>query len=394
MASSWRQTARVWLRSALILGAVVAPVILMAGPAQAALSSGNWTAATLPAGFDLVNAQPLSPVSCVHGTQFCVVVAGDDDVAGPGFYIGQGDLVTTDGGASWTSYTDLPSTSMVVTSISCPSTTVCWAAGYESNWPALAKSSDGGQTWSQAAIPTSWTIAPYPWGANAIDCVSASTCWLAGTTEDGTHPVVAETTDGAVTWTTFANLPAGTPDASGNTYGLNGISCVSALICVSVGGINGGAGPAAVISTTNGGASWSMSSSPELASAQDLFSVSCVPGPSAFGPVVCHAAGAAPEAAGPVELTSHNGGASWSGRRQFDNTGWLNSISCADSHHCWAAGSGTTVALVGTRNGGGSWSKVTSDTTNEDGSVSCATADFCVATTDGELWVTNNDGGL
>jgi hypothetical protein len=37
---------------------------------------------------------------------------------------------------------------------------------------------------------------------------------------------------------------------------------------------------------------------------------------------------------------------------------------------------------------------VTSDTTNEDGSVSCATAAFCVATTDGALWVTHTDGGL
>jgi hypothetical protein len=62
------------------IGAAAAPLILMAGPAQAALSSGNWTAATLPAGFDLVNAAPLSPVSCVRGTRFCVVVAGDDDV--------------------------------------------------------------------------------------------------------------------------------------------------------------------------------------------------------------------------------------------------------------------------------------------------------------------------
>jgi hypothetical protein len=52
------------------------------------------------------------------------------------------------------------------------------------------------------------------------------------------------------------------------------------------------------------------------------------------------------------------------------------------------------VALAGTSNGGASWSTVTSDTSNEDGSVSCATADFCVATTDGQVWVTSNDGGL
>jgi hypothetical protein len=163
---------------------------------------------------------------------------------------------------------------------------------------------------------------------------------------------------------------------------------------VSVGGINGGARPAAVISTTNGGASWSLSADPALASVQQFFSVSCLPGPSAINPVICHAAGSAPEAAGPVELTSPNGGGSWSGLQTFGSTGWLNSISCADIQHCWAAGSGTTVALVGTDNGGASWSTVTSDTANEDGSVSCATAGFCAATTDGGLWVTSNDGGL
>jgi hypothetical protein len=37
---------------------------------------------------------------------------------------------------------------------------------------------------------------------------------------------------------------------------------------------------------------------------------------------------------------------------------------------CWAAGAGTTVALVGTTDGGLTWSTVTSDTTNEEGQVS------------------------
>lgn len=394
MASIFQRAARRRLGAALTVGvAIFAPAIALAGPADAALSGTGWSAASLPANFDLVNAAPLSPVTCVHGTQFCVVIAGNDSVTGPNNLIGQGDLVTTDGGASWTGYTDLPSASMIVTAVSCPTKKVCWASGPgPSDQPEVARSADGGQTWT-LATPASWASAPYSRWPNSIDCVSASTCWLVGQAASAQNPEVAETSNGGSTWTTFSNLPAVTPDSNGNTYGLNGISCTSATSCVAVGGVNGGAGPATVISTTDGGTSWSLSAAPTLSDAQDLFSVSCL-ADSKTSAVLCHAAGAAPEAAGPVELTSANGGAAWSGLQTFDDTGWLNSISCANLRHCWAASSGTTVALAGTANGGTSWSTVTSDTSNEDGSVSCATASFCVATTDGELWVTSDDGGL
>ncbi len=396
MTSVWQRTARLRLRAALILGAAITvPAIFMVGPAQAALSGSNWSAATLPASFDLVNAAPLSPVACVAATKYCVVVAGNDAVTGPNNLIGQGDLVTTDGGAQWKGYTDLPSASMIVTAISCPTVKVCWASGPgSSDQPEVARTANGGKTW-KLATPADWASASYTWWPNSIDCVSASTCWLVGEGANNIQtPAVADTTNGGATWTTFTNLPAVTPDANGDTYALNGISCTSALSCVAVGGVNGGPGPAAVITTTDGGTTWSLSTDPALASVQEFFSVSCVPGPSVSSTPVCHAAGAALQAAGPVQLTSQNGGASWSGLQTFDSTGWLDSISCVSTQDCWAAGAGTSVALVGTSNGGTSWSSVTSDTTNEEGSVSCATARFCVATTDGAVWVTHDDGGL
>ena len=52
------------------------------------------------------------------------------------------------------------------------------------------------------------------------------------------------------------------------------------------------------------------------------------------------------------------------------------------------------MALAGTSDGGASWSSVTSDTTDEGGSVSCLSVKVCVATTDNGLWVTRDDGGL
>jgi large repetitive protein len=378
----------------------VAAAMFVTAPAQAALSGTGWTAATLPASFvigDGQNGPAGSPVSCVPGTEFCVVIATDDAVTVDGTYIGQGDLVTTDGGQTWTGYADLPSTIFPVEAISCPSTSVCWVTGQGNYGQAVvAESTDGGQTWAD--------VTPAAWGdtevASTIDCATATTCFVGGMNWDpfaaaGTNsmtPWIAGTTDGGATWTTFSNLPTFTPYDPNGTYTISGISCTSALDCVAVGGLNLGDGLAQVISTTDGGATWSRSTDPTLSGLQDLFSVSCLPGAS--GLPVCTAAGSALDTTGPVEVSSADGGATWSGMETYNNTGWLSSVSCADATHCWAAGSGTTVALVGTDNGGASWSSATSDTSNEEGSVSCATADVCVATTDNALWVTSTDGAL
>lgn len=378
----------------LALVAALAAAVGTASPAQAALSGSAWSQQRLPPDFvvaDGSNGPPLSPVSCVPGTRFCLVVAADEAVTVNGFLIGQGTLVTTDAGQTWTGYDGLPST-FQVTAISCASTSVCWASG--SGWaaePHVAKSTDGGRTWTDVS-PPDWANAL--WRPNAIDCVSASTCYLAGT--DGSQglqdPAAAKTTDGGAHWTVFSNLPTFTsPDPNG-TYALNGISCISAQSCVAAGGLNEADGTATVISTTDGGSTWNRSADPSLANLQQFFSVSCLPADE--GGLACTGTGSALAAAGPVALVSRDGGATWGDMQTLDNTGWLNSVSCATPSHCWAAGAGTSVSLAGTSNGGMSWSTVTSDTTNQDGSVSCLSVRICVATTDNGLWVTASDGGL
>jgi hypothetical protein len=391
MASFWHCAARIRLCAVLTLGVAVPAMFLMAVPAQAALSGTGWTAATVPSSFDFADA-PFSPVSCTAGSRVCVVVTLDLSVQGINGTIGHGALVTTDGGASWQGHAIAASSSMDPLAISCPTTKVCWIAGSgPQDQPEVARSTNGGTTW-KLATPASWANAPFSWWPNSIDCVSATTCWLAGETANSTqNPEVAKTTDGGSSWTTFSNLPTVPPDSNGDTYLLNGISCSSASSCVAGGGVNGGPGPAAVISTTDGGATWSMSADPALASVQQVMSLSCL---ATSGSPVCHAAGFAPQVGGPVALTSLDGGATWSVTPPFDTTGWLSAISCADIQHCWAAGAGTTVALAGTTDGGSTWSTVTSDTSNEEGQISCATLTFCVAATDGALWVTNTNGGL
>jgi hypothetical protein len=229
-----------------------------------------------------------------------------------------------------------------------------------------------------------------------IDCVRADTCWVVGASNYA-NPWAVETTDGGATWTTFTNLPAITQYDPNGTYILDSISCTSAQSCVAVGGLNYSDGIAQVISTTDGGTTWSLSSDPVVTKAQSLFSLSCLPG--AGGTPLCTAVGFAQQANdagvyGPIALTSTDGGATWKYVNTFDTTGWMNSVSCADAQHCWAAGAGTAVSLVGTADGWASWSQFTAETTNEEGSVSCASANFCVSTADNAIWFTFTDGGL
>jgi len=93
-------------------------------------------------------------------------------------------------------------------------------------------------------------------------------------------------------------------------------------------------------------------------------------------------------------VRSTDGGATWSDLGSFDTTGWMSSVSCPDASHCWAAGAGTTVGLVGTSDAGASWSVLDADTSDNYGLVSCASLTLCAAASDNALWVTTDFGGL
>jgi hypothetical protein len=282
-----------------------------------------------------------------------------------------------------------------VDALSCATTKVCWVTGttWATGGPAVAETTDGGTTWTDKT-PAGWASAP--WWALAIDCPTATTCWMVGPTGFAQDPSAEKTTDGGATWTLFSNLPT-VPSTPIGSYELNGISCVSADSCVATGGLNGGFGPARAISTTDGGATWSLSAGAALTPVQQLDGVSCLP--DTGGTTTCYAAGTTPAPAGTnvsssVVLVSHDDGATWAQVESLADNGWFNTISCASTQNCWAGGAGTTDALAGTSDGGSSWSVVTSDTSNEGGYVSCLSISRCVAVTDNGIWFTSDDGGL
>jgi hypothetical protein len=361
--------------------AKAAPAAPVAKAAAAGLSSSDWQAVSLP---DPVEAGTAALSSCVPGTSFCLVIGELDN-------LGYTTIVTRDAGANWQHYNTFPANMAYPSAVSCPTTTVCWLVGYTYSYtPGVAESTDGGQTWTDMSSGN-WSTSQQLW---SIDCVNASTCWVAGNDQSkaGWTPVVSETTDGGADWTSFSNLPTFTPYTQNGTYQLTAISCTSALDCVAGGGLNESDGLAQIISTTDGGATWTLSTDPTLAGLQQILSLSCLNGSN--GLPTCYAAADALAAAGPVVISSTDGGATWGGMETYDNTGWMSSISCPDASHCWAAGGGTTVGLVGTADGGNSWSQVTSDTSNEVGIVSCASVAFCVTTADNALWRTTDGGGL
>jgi hypothetical protein len=381
--------ARARLLGALAASAtLVAAALVQATPAHAALSGTDWTEQTLPANY-FVDDRP-APVSCVTGSRFCMAITYDLANIVNGSFIGQAALVSSDAGKTWTGHASLPS-AISVSTVSCVSASVCWVAGPgPDDQPEVAESTNGGLTWTNKT-PASWATAT--WWPNAMDCVTAQTCWLAGIDGEGEglqDPAVAKTTDGGASWTTFTNLPTFASTDPNGTYALNGISCVSRRSCVAVGGLNESDGTATVISTTNGGATWTRSADPSLLDFEGLFGISCIR--VAGGSQTCVAG--APGPAGPATIVSHDGGATWGDTQTFDDSGEFSSVSCVDVRHCWAAGAGTSAALVGTSDGGGSWSQVTSDTSDEYGSVSCLSVKVCVATIDNGLWVTSDDGGL
>ncbi|HEY2128540.1 MAG TPA: hypothetical protein VGH77_15260 [Streptosporangiaceae bacterium] len=95
--------------------------------------------------------------------------------------------MTTNGGASWTGYTGQWASYLTVNSISCASISVCWIAGTgQGGAGEVAESTDGGQTWTQKS-PAFLADSGGTRSPNAIDCVSATTCWLAGWGHDGDH---------------------------------------------------------------------------------------------------------------------------------------------------------------------------------------------------------------
>jgi hypothetical protein len=372
----------------------------------------RWTRQAFPTAPGTDSAS-LSQVSCASA-QVCEAVGFSEGA------IGIVPLAATWNGTSWR-LQRVPSPANIqffqLNAVSCASTTFCEAWGGEdqgSPGPTAAEQWNG-TSWHRQAVPADATVnsvscvsasfceavdaitaASYTWngsrwtkrtlrspadGLSAVSCTSPAFCEAVGAYDnDGVIQGAAETWNGT-TWSAQA-VPA--PPGSGYTN-LGAVSCASASTCEAAGYdqvVQADSSPRVVAEGWNG-TSWQLQHPvvPQGATTNVLRSVSCVS--ASF----CEAVGYYVNRSGnEADLAETWNGTSWviqptpdpasEGSPPSDT---LSAVSCVSTQFCAATGTGSPGGFAELWNGT-SWTTQTRPGADvEGGSVSCATADFCLS---------------
>jgi photosystem II stability/assembly factor-like uncharacterized protein len=258
------------------------------------LNSGTtWGQEHVPSGVP-----PLSAISCPQ-VKTCFAIGGSTV------------LTTTDTGTTWQAHS--LSTVRLLT-ISCPTQTVCVAAGIAGTGrPGCV----AGTTYSTNTAGSKWFTKPVGcFQPSAVSCPSIYACELAGAAAENGHQrgEILVTNDSGQHWRTQYSSPE-------LHSMLSSMSCANVNVCVA-----GGSGTGALLRTTNAGAKWDPQSIPVATGSAKYLAVDC---PSTE---LCHAVGSA------APLRTADGGDNWilftmpTGVREF--TG----VSCATPFACIAVG--------------------------------------------------------
>ena len=186
-------------------------------------------------------------------------------------------FITHQNGAGWATVTSPNVTgadNSVLRSVTCVSTSDCWAVGNDrtdTNVHTLIEHWNG----------SSWAIVPSPNASSinlltSVACGSGSDCWAAGfaTMSSGIVQTLIEHWNGSA-WLVVASLNT---DIT-RTNELKGMSCASASDCWAVGDYVNNAGAAQTLTEHWNGSAWSIIDSPNTSSTRDnkLNAVSCAP---------------------------------------------------------------------------------------------------------------------
>lgn len=322
-----------------------------ASPAQASPPS-VWTNEPVPSAVS-----PLSSISCPAPSE-CVAV-GYAEI-----------LMTTNSGSTWT-VTTAPDGVYGLGAISCPSVSDCVALGLvnttsSSYVTAALATTDGGGSWTEQVVSDGTPVL-----MNEMSCASTTECVGAGTTirpGSVSEGVIVETTDGGARWTRTNEPPS-------KVSSLNGVSCASTLDCVAVGGWGNGFGYSrnVIAITADGGDVWTRESTPEFPM-------------GSLGGVSCSSSDCIAVGDPGYVLTSSDGGISWTKQylpSQLSHRPLLG-VSCLTVTDCVAISEPPLnfppESIFVTENGGTSWTneQVPSRVTYLSG-VTCASATSCTA---------------
>ncbi len=289
---------------------------------------------------------------------------------------------TDDGGASWSVATTITNGSAGASSLACMTDSRCVAAGGVSGassvTDAVSVTEDRGSSWTETTFGTGNGLTGVSCGT-AMDCVAVGSV---GQTASAVFMAVFTTSDGGANWV----HQTGSISTQGGWF--DGVSCTSALDCYAV---VTPAGPDAgneLMSTADGGVTWSTSStfpyypSPEPSTSTEPAYVGCL------SPMDCVVAGNTPPN-NPSIYTTADGGATWVDRELPPDTPpfSVEGATCPITNDCLifgrnipASGPAAGVILDST-DGGASWTdqSLPSDVTNVI-SVSCLTTASCLAT--------------
>jgi photosystem II stability/assembly factor-like uncharacterized protein/putative cell wall-binding protein len=269
---------------------------------------------------------------------------------------GAGVIVrTSDGGATWDPETS--GTWNDLCAVSFADDLHGWAVGAGG---VVVHTSDGGTTWSPQRSGTTSSL----WDVAFTD---ASHGWAVG--EGG---VIVHTSDGGVTWSV---------QPSGMILALRAVSFADAKHGCAVGDTG------IVIVTGNGGSTWSPRTSGTMS---DLSAV--VFSDATHGWTVGEWG---------MMLRTIDGGATWS-RRTYGTTDYLGAAAFVDTTHGWAVGGGFDVysspgtwgTILHTADGGVTWSRQGSGTTNWLDGVAFTDASHGWAVGDGGTIIHTGDGGV
>ncbi|EQD47516.1 BNR repeat-containing glycosyl hydrolase, partial [mine drainage metagenome] len=157
---------------------------------------GSWSFYYTP-----VVAGELHSVSCPSVTVcFAVGTFGGNS-------FGQGGVIlsTTDGGSSWNLVYSASSSSGIDSfyGVSCPSLSTCFAVGYSglNSTSLIVATTNGGSTWNNQTVPDNQSGFG-PW-LDSISCPTTTTCFAASESSAGplSNGLILTTSNGGSSWT-------------------------------------------------------------------------------------------------------------------------------------------------------------------------------------------------